>query len=168
MAGVRSLAVSIRRSLNLGGNEEIEEGFLGESGDRCSLSRQNKVYGFAVCLLSGFACTFLSLIVFVKPIKFGILFTFGNFLAIISTVFLIGPCAQLRLMGDPVRIYATAIYFGSFFFALICAFMIRSKMLTLLSIVAEICALLWYSLSYVPFARRMVSNLVISCWDTEI
>ncbi|XP_078428226.1 uncharacterized protein LOC144700651 isoform X2 [Wolffia australiana] len=117
---------------------------------------------FACCLAS------LSLIVFVKPIKFGILFTFGNFLAIISTVFLIGPCAQLRLMGDPVRIYATAIYFGSFFFALICAFMIRSKMLTLLSIVAEICALLWYSLSYVPFARRMVSNLVISCWDTEI
>ncbi|PIN20513.1 hypothetical protein CDL12_06799 [Handroanthus impetiginosus] len=111
---------------------------------------------------------FLSLIVFARPIKFALLFTFGNILAVGSTAFLIGSGQQLRMMFDPVRIYATAIYIGCVIVALVCALWIHSKILTIIAIICEICALIWYSLSYIPFARGMVSNLTIRLFDTEI
>ncbi|KAF5181164.1 Vesicle transport protein sft2b, partial [Thalictrum thalictroides] len=102
-----------------------------------------------------------SLIVIAKPIKFAILFTLGNILAVGSTAFLLGPAQQGRMMFDSVRVYASAIYIGSVILALICAILIHNKLLTLLAIIIEICALMWYSLSYIPFARRVVSNLFI-------
>ncbi|KAJ6887951.1 hypothetical protein NC652_029070 [Populus alba x Populus x berolinensis] len=85
-----------------------------------------------------------------------------------STAFLIGPGRQLGMMFDPARIYATAIYIGCVVLALICALLIHSKILTVFAIIFEICALIWYSLSYIPFARRMVSNLMIRLCDTEL
>ncbi|XP_024441820.1 uncharacterized protein LOC7453828 isoform X3 [Populus trichocarpa] len=109
-----------------------------------------------------------SLIVFAKPIKFALLFTFGNVLAVGSTAFLIGPGRQLGMMFDPVRIYATVIYIGCVVLALIFALLIHSKILTVFAIIFEICALIWYGLSYIPFARRMVSSLMIRLCDTEL
>ncbi|PKA46033.1 hypothetical protein AXF42_Ash021239 [Apostasia shenzhenica] len=96
------------------------------------------------------------------------MFSLGNLLAIGSTVFLIGPVQQIRMMLDPVRIYATIVYIICVILALVCALWVRNKVLTLIAIVSEICALLWYSLSYVPFARRMVSELLVSCCDTDL
>ncbi|KAB2620342.1 vesicle transport protein SFT2B [Pyrus ussuriensis x Pyrus communis] len=109
-----------------------------------------------------------SMIVFAKPIKFAVLFTFGNLLAVGSTAFLFGPARQMRMMFDTVRVFATAIYLGCVVLALICALLIRSKILTIIAIICEICALIWYSLSYIPFARRMVSGLMIRLCDTEL
>ncbi|GKU89102.1 hypothetical protein SLEP1_g3290 [Rubroshorea leprosula] len=109
-----------------------------------------------------------SLIVFAKPIKFALLFTFGNVLAVGSTAFLMGPERQLRMMLDSVRIYATAIYVGFVVLALICALLIHSKILTIIAIICEICALFWYCLSYIPFARRIVSELMVRFCDTEL
>ncbi|KAH9646416.1 Vesicle transport protein [Citrus sinensis] len=127
------------------GDEEREESFLEDESDGiCSLSYTQRMYAFAACLLAG-----LSIIVFVRPIKFAILFTFGNLLAVGSTAFVIGPAQQINMMFDSARIYATTVY------------LIHSKILTILAIICEICALLWYSLSYIPFARRMISELMI-------
>ncbi|CAN4114222.1 unnamed protein product [Withania somnifera] len=83
------------------------------------------------------------------------------------TAFLIGPNRQVTMMLDPVRIYATAIYIASIIIALFCALYVRNKLLTLLSIMLEFGALIWYSLSYVPFARSMVSKVMMACFDTE-
>uniref|UniRef100_A0A6M2EGQ0 Vesicle transport protein n=1 Tax=Populus davidiana TaxID=266767 RepID=A0A6M2EGQ0_9ROSI len=174
-----------------GDDEEREESFLEEeSDDLCSLSPTQRMYAFAASLVAGLALMFLSLIVFAKPIKFALLFTFGNVLAvgrlfgtpswtmpallsrvllcIWNTAFLIGPGRQIGMMFDPARIYATAIYIGCVVLALICALLIHSKILTVFAIIFEICALIWYSLSYIPFARRMVSNLMIRLCDTEL
>lgn len=156
-----------------GGGDEEESSrdnnwLLDESQDLCSLSPTQRVYGFAACLLAGFVCMYLSLLVIVIPIKFALLFTFGNMLAIGSTVFLIGLGQQIRMMLDPVRVYATAIYVGFVVLALICALLIHSKVLTLIAITCEIFALIWYSLSYIPFARRIVSDVMIRLFDTEI
>ncbi|KAJ0707165.1 putative vesicle transport protein, Got1/SFT2 [Helianthus annuus] len=108
------------------------------------------------------------MIVFAIPIKFAVLFTFGNMLAVGSTTFLMGPARQLQMMFDPVRIYATSIYIGFVVLALICALWIHSKLLTMIAILCEICALIWYSLSYIPFARSIVSKVTIRLFDTEI
>ncbi|XP_004498485.1 uncharacterized protein [Cicer arietinum] len=158
----------ISRSL-LEDNEEQEESLLGgDSGGLCSLSTTQRLYGFAACLVAGLACMILSMIVFAKPIKFAVLFTFGNLLAVGSTAFLLGPAQQMEIMFDPVRVFATAIYLGCVVIALICALLIHSKVLTLIAIIIEIGALIWYSLSYIPFARRMVSELMIRLCDTEL
>ncbi|KAF7816700.1 vesicle transport protein SFT2B [Senna tora] len=155
-----------------GGNEEQGESLLvEESDDFCSLSTEKRLYGFTACLIAGLICMLLSMAFFVKPIKFAVLFTFGNLLAIGSTAFLIGPVRQISMMFDPVRIVATAVYLGCVVIALIFALVIRSKILTIIAIVCEICALIWchrYSLSYIPFARRMVSELMVRLCDTEL
>ncbi|XAR52223.1 hypothetical protein NMG60_11020171 [Bertholletia excelsa] len=159
------------RKLNqsiLGGDEELQDNLLDEPEGFCSLSPLQRIYGFAACLVASVVCIFLSLIVFVKPIKFAVLFTFGNMLAVGSTGFLIGPSQQIRMMLDPVRIYATAIYVGCVVFALICALWIHNVVLTIIAIVSEICALIWYSLSYIPFARRVVSDMMIRFFGTEM
>ncbi|GLT63640.1 hypothetical protein SLA2020_361880 [Shorea laevis] len=148
---------------------EREESLLEQESDGiCSLSPIQRMYAFAACLGSGLVIMFLSLIVFAKPIKFALLFTFGNVLAVGSTAFLMGPERQLRMMLDSVRIYATAIYVGFVVLALICALLIHSKILTIIAIICEICALFWYCLSYIPFARRIVSELMVRFCDTEL
>ncbi|XP_023512398.1 vesicle transport protein SFT2B isoform X2 [Cucurbita pepo subsp. pepo] len=108
-----------------------------------------------------------SMLVFFNPIKFGIAFTLGNMLSLGSTAFLVGPKRQVTMMLDPVRIYATAIYLASMIFALFCALYVHNKLLTLLALILEFGALVWYSLSYIPFARTMVSRVIVACLDTE-
>ncbi|KAK1393129.1 Vesicle transport protein [Heracleum sosnowskyi] len=147
--------------------EESSFAFMDELNQNCTLSYQQRLYGFAICLVSGVACTLLSMLVFFNPIKFGITFSFGNLLAIGSTAFLIGPKRQVTMMLDPVRIYATAIYLASIIMSLFCALYVHNKLLTLLAILLEFSALVWYSLSYIPFARSMVSKVMVACFDTE-
>lgn len=144
-----------------------ESSFLDDFNRNCTLSTKQRLYGFAICLSAGITCTLLSMLVFFHPIKFGITFSFGNLLALGSTAFLIGPKRQVTMMLDPVRIYATALYISSIIIALFCAVYVRNKLLTLLAIVLEFGALIWYSLSYIPFARSMVSKIMASCFDTE-
>ncbi|KAL0448272.1 UNVERIFIED_CONTAM: Vesicle transport protein SFT2A [Sesamum latifolium] len=144
-----------------------ESSFLDDFNRNCTLSTKQRLYGFAICLSAGITCTLLSMLVFFHPIKFGITFSFGNLLALGSTAFLIGPKRQVTMMLDPVRIYATALYISSIIIALFCAVYVRNKLLTLLAIVLEFSALIWYSLSYIPFARSMVSKIMASCFDTE-
>ncbi|CAL4966056.1 unnamed protein product [Urochloa decumbens] len=127
-----------------------------------------RIYAFAACLVAGLALMILSFIVFARPIKFAVMFTFGNMLAVGSTAFVMGPQKQLRMMFDPVRLYATAIYVGCVVLALIFALWLHDKLLTLIAVICEICALFWYSLSYIPFARRMVSDLMVKLCDTEL
>ncbi|KAK9228646.1 hypothetical protein WN944_021600 [Citrus x changshan-huyou] len=84
-----------------------------------------------------------------------------------STAFLIGPKRQVTMMLDPARIYATAIYLASMIIALFSALYVHNKLLTLLALILEFGALIWYSLSYIPFARSMVSKIMLACFDTE-
>lgn len=157
------------KSLFNGDEEQPQQDILlDETDGLCSMSPMHRVYAFGACLLTGLISMLLSLIVFARPIKFALLFTFANLLAVGSTSFLLGPVQQLRMMFDPVRFYATAIYLGCVVIAFICALVIHSKILAIIAMLCEICALIWYSLSYIPFARRMVSDLTIRLFDTEI
>ncbi|RWR90281.1 vesicle transport protein SFT2B [Cinnamomum micranthum f. kanehirae] len=144
-----------------------ESSLIDDFNRQCTLTMKQRLFGFATCLVAGLSCTLLSMLVFFNPIKFGITFTFGNLLALGSTAFLIGPKRQVTMMLDPVRIYATAIYIASMIIALFCAFYVHNKLLTLLAITLEFGALVWYGLSYIPFARSMVSKIMLACFDTE-
>ncbi|XP_022158451.1 vesicle transport protein SFT2B [Momordica charantia] len=141
--------------------------FMDDFNRNCTLSTKQRFYGFAICFTAGLTCTLMSMLVFFKPIKFGIAFTLGNLLSLGSTAFLVGPKRQVTMMLDPVRIYATAIYLASMIFALFCALYVHNKLLTLLALILEFGGLIWYSLSYIPFARTMVSKVMVACLDTE-
>ncbi|XP_010521642.1 PREDICTED: vesicle transport protein SFT2B [Tarenaya hassleriana] len=147
--------------------EESTFSFMEDLNRNCSLTTKQRFYGFAICLSAGLTCTLLSMLVFFNPIKFGITFTLGNLMALGSTAFLIGPQRQVSMMLDPARIYATALYLASIIVALFCALYVRNKLLTLLAIILEFSGLIWYSLSYIPFARAMVSKIFVACFDTE-
>ncbi|XP_047318541.1 vesicle transport protein SFT2B-like [Impatiens glandulifera] len=126
--------------------EESSFAFIDDFNRNCTFSTKQRLYGFAICLASGLTFTLLSLLVFFNPIKFGITFTFGNLMSLGSTAFLIGPQRQFSMMLDPVRIYATAIYFASMIIALFCALYVHNKILTLFAIILEFGALIWYVL----------------------
>ncbi|KAL4364769.1 hypothetical protein AHAS_Ahas07G0039200 [Arachis hypogaea] len=63
----------------------------------------------------------LSIIIFSKPIKVALLFTFENVLAMRSTTFLFGLAQQLGMMFNIARVFAISIYIRCVVIALICA-----------------------------------------------
>ncbi|XP_024531683.1 vesicle transport protein SFT2B-like [Selaginella moellendorffii] len=82
-----------------------------------------------------------------------------------STGFLIGPKKQFNMMFDPVRILSTIIYLFSIFPALFYALHVTTAATTLLAILIEACALLWYSLSYNPFAQSAARRWLSKPFD---
>ncbi|XP_021313600.1 vesicle transport protein SFT2B [Sorghum bicolor] len=74
----------LHRSLVGGDDDEDppEDSILADTEGLCSLSPLQRIYAFAACLVAGLALMILSFIVFVRPIKFAVMFTFGNILAV--------------------------------------------------------------------------------------
>lgn len=73
-------------------------------------------------------------------------------------MFLVGPLSQLRRMFDPIRIVATIVYLV--FIGLTIYFGVSKLRLrivpTVVCGVIQFLALIWYALSYIPYARSMV------------
>ncbi|CAI5962420.1 unnamed protein product [Closterium sp. NIES-65] len=72
---------------------------------------------------------------------------------LLSTGFLIGFTRQLKMMFDPIRIGAAIVFVLSLVLTLVAALYVQDALLTLLCIVVQACSLIWYSLSYIPFAQ---------------
>lgn len=72
-------------------------------------------------------------------------------------MFLVGPMSQVKRMFKPTRIIATAVYLVMIALTLFFAFRKRTGMALLCSIL-QILALIWYGLSYIPYARTMVKK----------
>jgi hypothetical protein len=152
-----------------GGQQSIAD----EVGELLNLSMLQRVALFGMCFSAGVVMIFVSFsflpLIVVMPHKFAAAFTMGNVLAIVSTWVLVGPRAQLRTMFHPARAAAAAAYVGSLIFALFAAFFggrLR-YLLVLAALVVEIVALCWYSLSYIPYGRHLISQLCgITSWST--
>ncbi|KAL5220646.1 hypothetical protein ABZP36_025359 [Zizania latifolia] len=104
-------------------DEQPEDSIVGNTEGLCALSTVQRVYGFATCLVAGLAlmilvrrCNF-----FLQPVATAS-FSFFDFSSDTSNLrscshleaywqleaFLMEPSQQLRMMLDPVRVYATA------------------------------------------------------------
>eukprot|EP00899_Mesostigma_viride_P012654 jgi/Mesvir1/2138/Mv16660-RA.1 len=140
-----------------------EPGFVEEMGENFRLNRKQRLYGFGICFGLGFFFSMLSMMFLMFPIKFATLYTFGNVMFLVSTGFLVGPWNQIKFMFKQNRFIASSIYLFSMFLTLFCALYLEFMLLTLICIVVQTGALLWYCLSYIPFARRLVANLVNKC-----
>eukprot|EP00897_Mesotaenium_endlicherianum_P000526 jgi/Mesen1/10474/ME000083S09975 len=145
-----------------------EPSMLDELNQSCALSYKQRVYGFSACLSLGLFCSLLSMLVFFHPVKFAITYTFGNLLALGSTGFLIGFGRQLKMMFDPVRAIAAIIYLVAILLTLFCALYLGDPLLTLVCITGQGAALLWYSLSYIPFAQAAARSIFRSCYESGV
>eukprot|EP00457_Paulinella_chromatophora_P014244 gb/GEZN01014645.1/.p1 GENE.gb/GEZN01014645.1/~~gb/GEZN01014645.1/.p1 ORF type:complete len:222 (-),score=4.12 gb/GEZN01014645.1/:247-912(-) len=130
---------------------------------KCGLSRTQRLYGFAACFLLGILCSFLSSLfvgmILVRPIKFAFPYTLGSILSMGSTSFLVGPARQLRTMFDPIRRWATLTYLTSLFATLYFAVVKHNGILTLAMLIIQFLSFVWYSASYIPYAR----TFILSC-----
>jgi hypothetical protein len=59
-------------------------------------------------------------------------------------------------MFDPTRLIATCVYLGSILLTLVAALVFKVAALVILCGIVQYLAMIWYALSYVPFARQAV------------
>ncbi|XP_014213154.1 vesicle transport protein SFT2A isoform X1 [Copidosoma floridanum] len=143
-----------------------QNGIIDQITDSFQLSNSTRFKGFVACFVIGFLLFILASFPLFLPggVKiFVIFYTFGNILLIASTCFLMGPINQLKKMFAPTRIIATILVFVSLGLALYFALIRRIAITSLLFIIIQTLAMLWYSLSYIPYARDAVKKTVEAC-----
>ncbi|KAL1927881.1 hypothetical protein VTP01DRAFT_3286 [Rhizomucor pusillus] len=139
---------SIQGYLPLNSAEEEEEPWY-------QMSRVERIMAFALCLGLGIACFFLAFLLFlpmiaVFPGKFAATFTLGSILILVSVALLRGPMQHLRHMMSVERLPFTLTYLGTMALTLYCSLGVRSYILSIISAILQIVALVWYFGSYIP------------------
>eukprot|EP00808_Paulinella_micropora_P002812 g75786.t1 len=151
---------------------KAEQDELGAWCDCCELSRQDRLYGFAACFFLGWVLSFLSWFAIPdlasRPEKFAVLYTSGNLVALCSTLFLWGPCAQLRKMMDPVRRVASLVMLLALVGCYLAAVFYPEAWLIILLMLLEFCAMFWYSLSYIPYGRNLFLRCCKGCCNSLV
>ncbi|KAF3939472.1 hypothetical protein ABW19_dt0205132 [Dactylella cylindrospora] len=139
--------------------EEEEAGWF-------AMSRWDRMLGFAICNLGAAACFVLCFFLFpvlaFKARKFAVLWTVGSCLFLSSWALMLGPVTYARHLLSPERLPFTGIYFGSIALTLYFAIGLQSLILTLFSSIVQLCALIWYLVSYFPMGAtglRFASQL---------
>ena len=97
---------------------------------------------------------------------FAIWYSIGNIVCLASTFFLMGPKKQCEKVLDPTRFKVSIVLFGSIICSLLFGLLGFSKIIILLFVGIQFCALVWYVLSYVPMGRtycgRCLKNILFS------
>lgn len=71
-----------------------------------------------------------------------------------------GPVKQLTSMFAKTRVVATVVMMVAFVLTLCSAFWWKKNVLALMFVVIQFCAMTWYSISYIPYARDAVCKCV--------
>lgn len=143
------------------GNVDEERGFVDQALDASTLSWSTRLKGFAACFVLGIILSVLGTVCISWSLSaFAILYSFGNVVALASTFFLMGPVAQLKRMFASTRLVATILMLGFLALTLMSALWWGKKGLAVIFCVMQFCAMTWYSLSYVPYARDAVKKCV--------
>ncbi|KAI8136890.1 Got1/Sft2-like family-domain-containing protein [Fennellomyces sp. T-0311] len=119
------------------------------------LSRVERVMACGLCLALGVACFFLAFFLFlpvlpISPGKFAATFTLGSILVLVSIALLRGPMTHIRHMLSMERLPFSLSYLGTMALTLYFSIGARNYILTILSAVAQLIALVWYFGSYIP------------------
>mmetsp|Transcript_1712 Transcript_1712/g.3839 ORF Transcript_1712/g.3839 Transcript_1712/m.3839 type:complete len:175 (+) Transcript_1712:25-549(+) len=150
----------------MGMKEPKEQTLLGDLEDSITLTKMQRLYGFAFCFGLGVFLSFMSTF-FLFPIprvkKFAVIYTFGNLLSMGCTCFLVGPWSQIKNMFKSHRLLATCTYLGFIFLTLLAALKLENLLLTLVCLICQCCALVWYCLTYLPFGQRMLKSCLGKC-----
>lgn len=150
-----------------------------EKDDAFSLSKKERIIGFFLCLAFGAICFIMAFlltpVLIVKSRKFAVLFTLGSLFSLGSFSFLWGPWEHLKHLLSLSRLPFTAAYIISIIATLYFAMVVHSTILTIPCAVAQVLALLWFLISYVPggttgfiFMAKLFSRLCSSTVSTTL
>lgn len=149
--------------------EDEESGILAEVSEATTLSRTTRIKGFFICFALGaifsLLGTFFLMFGTVGVRLFAVFYTLGNVVGISSTCFLMGPCNQLKKMFAETRIIATCVVLLFLVLTLCSALLWHSTVLAVLFCLLQFVALIWYGLTYIPYARDVVTNCLCSVFS---
>ncbi|XP_067658171.1 uncharacterized protein [Haliotis asinina] len=119
-----------------------------------SLSKKQRILGFVTCLLLGTFCMSLASLyiplLLMKARKFALLYSLGSLFIISSFSFLWGPVHHAKHLFSFGRLPFTAAYFGTMLLTLYFAMWVKSTIFTVIFAIAQVIALVWYIISYIP------------------
>ncbi|OQR81667.1 hypothetical protein THRCLA_11526 [Thraustotheca clavata] len=141
-----------------------------EDGLSCpslNLSYKERLFGCLLCFSLGMLLSLgstlrLAQLVHGRPAPFAVCYTLGNILSLGCTMFFVGPIAQCQSMFHAKRRYSALTYVLFIGVTLALCFSPRLPHrtgLVLISVSIQFCALWWYTLSYIPYARTAVTNV---------
>ena len=152
---------AVRKAVGIEKKQTVTDQILDESCPK--LSYNQRLTGYVLCMSIGFLLTIGSLVrlkalLHGDPAPFVIYFTFGNLCAIASCFFLSGPKSHCKKMVDRTRRIATAFYLITIFFTFFVVFYDKIPDdgrvgIIILCVFVQWIAMLWYTISFIPFAR---------------
>lgn len=148
--------------------EENNTSMRDEMAEMCpQLTYQQRMAGFGVCFSLGWLISILSFnffedLILGNPVPFVIIYTLGNVISLCSSMFLCGPKRQFKRMFDDKRKITTIVYLSTLILAIIVCFIpfnntVKLSILVIL-LVAQFLSSFWYTMSYIPFARKTIIN----------
>eukprot|EP01039_Chlorochromonas_danica_P008928 gene8928-9849_t len=126
-----------------------------------NLTFKQRIIGFACCSGLGWMLSLMGVIVLFGGTSsnnvntFIALYVVGNVVALCGTGFLLGPRSQCRQMFHPTRRWTTCFYLSMLIIVFSVAVTKQNVGLVLFLLFIEILAALWYTISFIPFARKM-------------
>ena len=145
--------------LSLGGGNDNENDSIFPS-----LSLKERLIGFAICFGLGMLFQFMSMgsiigVLVGRPNKFAFLYTCGNIISIFGTFFLVGPARQFKNMTNPYRRKASMIFLSAIVLTFISLYILHSKILTVLFVIIQFGAYIYYIMSYIPYGQECLNAL---------
>jgi len=134
-----------------------------------NLSRVERLVLFFCFILGSVGCFTLCIFLFpvlaIKPRKFALLWTMGSLLFVLAFGVLMGPVAYIKHLTSKDRIAFSAFFFGTCIMTLYFATIKKVTILTMISAILELVAVLYYAVSYFPMGAsslRMLSSFGLS------
>ena len=140
-----------------------------------SLTLTERLIGCFSCIIAGYIISIGSFVRFLKlltgnPTPFVVMWTAGNILSLAGSTFLVGPTRQIKNMMHETRKVASITYLGSMFLTFIVIILAKIKgrdktslvlsFTILLLMILQFAAVTWYSLSYIPYSREIISKML--------
>ncbi|KAI6178202.1 Vesicle transport protein [Aphelenchoides besseyi] len=155
-----------RRSVPADLETQSTQGIIEEDTTQLSgLSYETRLYCFAGCLILSILTSVLgSPFMFVgKFAEFAVLTSLGAIISIGGTFFLTGPKKQLLSMFEPRRLIATLLYLLMIVLTLMAGLVWRNPILAIVCVVVQYVCMVYYSLSFIPYANQLLTRLLGRC-----
>ncbi|GAB5586593.1 hypothetical protein Unana1_01493 [Umbelopsis nana] len=131
----------------------------------CGLSRMQRLYAFGGCFVAGMILSILStlFLLTMNTSAFAIIYSIGNIISLFSLTFVVGIPKQIKTMFAPVRFWATVVYIALLAITLALSILLHSFILSIILVIVQFCALVWYAASYIPYGREIIRRFFGTC-----
>jgi len=138
------------------------------------LTFRQRMIACLTCMAIGFVLDFMGTLALLGGKRhipeYAAFYTCGNLISIAASAFFVGPRRQLKLMCEPVRRVACAIFIGTMILTLVMALTYPVPLLLIAMLVVQYCALIWYGASFIYGGRTCLKAAIkkASVWCVKL